>query len=116
MHAIIVIYFSAPREISNEQITTPISSQIIITWDLPSARNGTFLLSLTYKGVQKFNPTQSHHGSTILSGTTTSYVINNALPFANYVVIIRAYNEQFGLSLFSNNVTLSILTSPTREI
>ena len=110
--------FAAPREISNEQIMNPVSSQIVITWDLPSARNGTFLLSLTYSAVQNFNyqtqptRTQTIQNSTVLSGTTTGHTINNALPFAYYDVTITAYNELFGTSLSSSPVALRILTSP----
>ena len=105
----------APHEISNAQITNLVSSKLVITWDLPSERNGSFLLSLTYEGVQTFGQ-RVGPVIKILSGTITNYTIGNVLPFANYVVTIRAYNEQFGLSLSSNNVTLSILTSPTRKL
>ena len=82
---------------------------VTITWNPPSARNGTFNYSLAYTADQTpgYPPErrQTGSGSFVLPGSNDQYIIKDALPYANYSVTIFAFNIKRNLPGPSNSVT-----------
>jgi protein tyrosine phosphatase len=115
----------APEQVTEFALSNPTSPQVIANWTLPSARFGTFQLRFTYIGRQDFfypsrpDRTQSVSASeSILSGDVTSFNITDALPFANYTVMIQAFNDKVPIGAIQSRgvvVIDTILTLPTES-
>ena len=112
-------FFTAPEEVVNLNSINPIAPNINITWTPPSIRNGSFNYDLSYVARQDFTYTSRirNTSDTIeLPFGTTSYVITNVLPFANYTITVVAFNRQFGRMFSSDNVIDCIRTQPISKL
>ena len=112
-------FFTAPEEVINLDSINPIAPNINITWTPPSIRNGSFNYDLSYVARQDFTYTsriQSTSDKVELPFGTTSYVITNVLPFANYTITVVAFNRQFGRMFSSDNVIDRIRTQPISKL
>ena len=74
---------------------------IDITWTSPSERNGSIGYNLSYTGTQPppypQEEAQTDTNSIIFSNVNNvTHTINNALPFAIYVIKVFAYNTDLG--------------------
>ena len=120
-YVILIIYsfFIAPEEVINLISINPIAPNITITWTPPSIRNGLFNYNLSYEARQDFTYTfriQTTSETVELPFGTTSYVITNVLPFANYTITVVAFNRQFGRMFSSDNVVNHIRTQPIGKL
>ena len=116
---IIYSFFIAPEEVINLISINPIAPNITITWTPPSVRNGSFNYDLSYEARQDFSYTahiQTASDTVELPFGTTSYVITNVLPFANYTITVVAFNRQFGRMFSSDNVVNHIRTQPISKL
>ena len=93
--------------------------QVPLSWTAPSPRNGPYRLLLSYTAQQTlpYPPDRMKTDSDTLTlrQRTEDYTIQEALPFANYIVTINAVNIKLGLegiadsnSIRSNAISKSI--------
>ena len=114
-----ILFFIAPEEVINLVSINPIAPNITITWTPPSIRNGSFNYDLSYEARQDFSYTsriQTASETVELPFGTTSYVVTDVLPFANYTITVVAFNRQFGRMFSSDNVVNHIRTQPISKL
>ena len=82
---------------------------VSLEWTPPSPRNGPYMLQLNYTAEQTppypASRANSDSGRIILPQDTSQFTIEGALPFAEYVVIVSAFNVKLGLLGVSDNAT-----------
>ena len=123
---IVIASLLAPLSVSNFIPTNVVSddatnanSRIVLDWDPPSDRNGSFNTLITYSAIQIFtydvNRVQTISDSLIIEDQDTNTLTlsgDDILPFADYNITIIPFNRLFGRSLSAPTVLRMVTTVP----